>query len=425
MRIRSYIENLRVMHSFSKPLALWIDTLCIPVQPTLRRFRNKAIQLLAKTYRNATFVLVLDRELQIESCRKSLLELSIRVLCSGWLRRLWTLQEASLVPGNKIHFQMHESHPLAYDELMSCLPAVASVTAAEKEAASIRLYNLVSAQIYRRIPPIRFLQEGKTTPSQQLDSKLVYMISGAVQYRSTSKVEDEPVCMASLLGMPLEEILKLKTAHERMAKFHTLIRQIPAEIIFSPTPKLLQRPFRWAPSSMVNSNFRFHQLDHKGNNVGICDGLGFHVQFDGAVLSSPNLGGSSITVHGPCIVIDTATGREYVLNSHRVFPPFVLPSDKKTIEIPPKAALIFQEPVKPLMRDGQVLVVAIEEAVMKDRAEAGTNSVEYIVTIIDHGFFSQWSEWAPWGVRNSDPEKGRPGLSFSGTLKVAQAWCVT
>jgi hypothetical protein len=49
-----------------------------------------------KTYENAAKVLVLDSELEAASAKAHAEEVLIRITCSGWMRRLWTLQEGAL-----------------------------------------------------------------------------------------------------------------------------------------------------------------------------------------------------------------------------------------------------------------------------------------------------------------------------------------
>jgi len=114
-RFRDYANHLYSMHnpatSSSPSVAFWMDTLCIPVDPTARTYRKKAIQLLDKTFHDAAAALVLDRELEIvESAPASFHELGMRILCSGWVKRLWTLQEATLAGEaegtDKIYIQM-------------------------------------------------------------------------------------------------------------------------------------------------------------------------------------------------------------------------------------------------------------------------------------------------------------------------------
>ena len=71
-----------------------MDTLCVPVDPQSKEHRKKAIHLMANTFHEATTVLVLDKELlMIHASTSSFVELGIRIFCSGWMKRLWTLQE--------------------------------------------------------------------------------------------------------------------------------------------------------------------------------------------------------------------------------------------------------------------------------------------------------------------------------------------
>ena len=97
-----------------------MDTLCIPVHPLEKKSRKKAIGFLSKTFQEATVVLVLDRELAaVDGATAPFLELAMRILCCGWLKRLWTFQEAVLASwaeGGKarIYFQLRDGPFLYY-----------------------------------------------------------------------------------------------------------------------------------------------------------------------------------------------------------------------------------------------------------------------------------------------------------------------
>jgi hypothetical protein len=81
-------------HAIGAPCLLWIDTLCVPRGETeeMKNLRNVAINRMVDTYKEAFRVLVLDAELlEIESSRRDE-EIIMRVTCSGWMRRMWTLQ---------------------------------------------------------------------------------------------------------------------------------------------------------------------------------------------------------------------------------------------------------------------------------------------------------------------------------------------
>lgn len=86
----------------NQELLLWCDTLCCPVKPS--EAKNRALLQMKRTYHDATMVLVLDASLQL--CNSSLLtpeEICARISSSGWTRRLWTLQEGTLILPSIIH----------------------------------------------------------------------------------------------------------------------------------------------------------------------------------------------------------------------------------------------------------------------------------------------------------------------------------
>lgn len=62
-----------------------------------RGLRDRAIEQMAEIYSGAWRVLVIDAELRSLHSKMNSEELSMRVICSGWMRRLWTLQGISLL----------------------------------------------------------------------------------------------------------------------------------------------------------------------------------------------------------------------------------------------------------------------------------------------------------------------------------------
>ena len=77
-------------------LLLWCDTLCCPVKPS--EAKDRALLQMKRTYRDATMVLVLDASLQLcDSDPSTPEEMCARISSCGWTRRLWTLQEGTLI----------------------------------------------------------------------------------------------------------------------------------------------------------------------------------------------------------------------------------------------------------------------------------------------------------------------------------------
>jgi hypothetical protein len=82
----------------------WMDTLCVPRTP--ENIYKEAIKKMRDVYANAERVLVLDAELMASTAECSYEEINVRIKCSTWIRRLWTVQEAVLA--KKLIFQFRE-----------------------------------------------------------------------------------------------------------------------------------------------------------------------------------------------------------------------------------------------------------------------------------------------------------------------------
>jgi hypothetical protein len=91
------IEGSR-WHSNGNPL-FWIDTLAIPRHKDARK---KAVSRIDEVYRAARSTIVLDLGLDSMQPGTAYHYTALKVLASGWMRRLWTLQEAYL--SHKISF---------------------------------------------------------------------------------------------------------------------------------------------------------------------------------------------------------------------------------------------------------------------------------------------------------------------------------
>lgn len=84
-----------------KPVTIWMDTLCIPLE---RQFRKLAIAGMIDVYPVAAMTVVLDsqlRKLNFKAIENSPWEQLVHIGLSGWMRRAWTFQEAVL-SGDKL-----------------------------------------------------------------------------------------------------------------------------------------------------------------------------------------------------------------------------------------------------------------------------------------------------------------------------------
>ncbi|KAK0496482.1 hypothetical protein EDD18DRAFT_1353250 [Armillaria luteobubalina] len=110
------------------------------------------------------------------------------------------------------------------------------------------------------------------------------VIHSATEHRSTSKFEDVPICIASLLGKDITTIVSTSDAEQRMTNFYMLMRKVPIGMLWLKSEKLTKIPFRWA---LIDFNFQ-------GWEDGICDAAGLHVRIQGFMLAE-----SEIERHSP------------------------------------------------------------------------------------------------------------------------------
>jgi hypothetical protein len=94
-RLQRFLKELQGASSdtlSSNTQLFWMDTFCVPTARQHVDFRRKAISSISKIFSNADKILVLDATLLEISCKDANpVELSIRILSSDWMRRLWTL----------------------------------------------------------------------------------------------------------------------------------------------------------------------------------------------------------------------------------------------------------------------------------------------------------------------------------------------
>ena len=264
-----------------------MDTLCIPVHPSAKPYRKRAIQLLGKTFHEARAVLVLDRELEIVNpTTSSFLELGIHILSSGWMKRLWTLQEATFASDalgeDRIFLQMRD-YPFPYqkyDRNRLARTARDGSTMLDIHAQERSVLDEIGIILLlaEQIPSVRAVRSdvvGGWSP--------LYSIALAIEHRTTSKAEDVPLCVTSLLGKDVAPILAADDLEGRMANFYVLVREIPLGILWARATglkKLTAAPFRWAPCSLAHCP----HTAFMGWPIVVCDTSGLHVRYPGFIL---------------------------------------------------------------------------------------------------------------------------------------------
>ncbi|RDW92343.1 hypothetical protein BP5796_01737 [Coleophoma crateriformis] len=221
--------------------SLWIDTLCCPAEDGCGK--EKAIEKLRLVYKNARHVLVLDSSLtSYDSSQLNAPEILARIFTSGWVRRLWTLQEGAL--NKSLYFQFADK--------------AVSLESLRMEMDNHQVYNTnIRYRCFRKDIMNQYARLHlffNSAEYQHLGTPLA-VLEQALQYRGVSVATDEPLCIATLLSLHLPTILAVKRKIDRMQKLweliDTMLNGLPAQLIFSEETKINADGWRWAPASFL------------------------------------------------------------------------------------------------------------------------------------------------------------------------------
>ena len=157
---------------------LWLDTLCCPVDPQRKLL---ALAKLPEVYREASQVLVLDSSLTATDHRHlELIEVMARVFTSGWIFRLWTLNEANLASKLWVQFR---------DGTIELGQVFGNLSPMEK----LETYHF-TGELSSEYGKLR-IRSGKDTGGE------LWYLTEALGHRSVSEVLDEPICLGALLRL--------------------------------------------------------------------------------------------------------------------------------------------------------------------------------------------------------------------------------
>lgn len=212
--------------------AFWVDSLCVP---SVKDLRKRAIKLMAQTYKDAEKVVVFDASIRVMcTSSKPAQENILRIATSGWVRRVWTLQEGILA--RKIYFEFADAlvgeGELDFEGLLT--PGL------EQEFLPLLSYRMRR----RRAPSYQFTYDDIMT---------------LLQSRTTTKEEDELISVAGLLPIDIDQLLNVpgetsaEIAAQRMRSFCLQAKQLPGLLPFLPIPRLGLPNFRWAPLRLANA----------------------------------------------------------------------------------------------------------------------------------------------------------------------------
>ena len=226
----------RVMETYhhfigqSEPKYFWIDTLCVPLHPSTAR--KAAIRKMCQVYQKATRVLVLDTEVMHSTANCEAEEIFMRIICSSWFHRLWTLQEAALAKG-RLCIQFRER-------------SIDINVLSDGTYRSFELHNEIAYRTHSILTqPWLIFSDTSLSPVKRF-----CVVWQALQGRSTSRSADEPICVGTLLGMNVDALIETPD-EERMVEFWAHQERLPVSLLFVNGPKLNVDGYRWAPSTLL------------------------------------------------------------------------------------------------------------------------------------------------------------------------------
>ncbi|KAJ4377263.1 hypothetical protein N0V83_000087 [Neocucurbitaria cava] len=219
----------------AKSMAFWVDTICCPVGPP--NLKTLAIAKMKETYEDAQHVLVMESYLEsVNASDLSDLEILVRILHTGWMTRLWTLQEGLL--NQSLWFQFAD-------------------TAIELKAIRWRFNDHCSPMDATLRMDIAMLYDslvGLRGTEGFLEVPVLGKLLAALRNRSVTVATDEPICIANLLEIDVKDIYEGEQRAPTMEDIWRRIDAIPADILFASCPRLCKPGLRWAPRSFLNAH---------------------------------------------------------------------------------------------------------------------------------------------------------------------------
>ena len=251
-----------------RTVAFWLDTLCIPVGSEYQKYRSLAISLMYKIYVSAQDVLVLDSELQKTPIPVDNTEIFLRVSVSGWMRRLWTLQESVLGRRLQVKFQdgiveLVSMYDRETEKFWKKTPSIENLAGSPSADCRSFYWNDSSLRfliVEKREPKFMGtihtykLPYGHDPVKEKIQKECFAVLEAFVSsnYRSSLRKTDEHLCLSGLLGWDVACLKGIPT-EQRMK---TLLGQrtvLPQGLLFIAGPRMLEKGWRWALQNFGNN----------------------------------------------------------------------------------------------------------------------------------------------------------------------------
>lgn len=206
---------------------LWMDTLCIPPKDT--SLRAQCIDAMASIYAGSSRTFVLDKELMAIPTNHNFDELHTieKIICSVWMSRSWTLQEA-ILPEDCL-FQLDGA-------VYQPSPDRIDYTTDEDPICRTLFHDILSAE-----------------ERDQTGAESFVSIWNNLAGRSTTQVADLYIVLASCLDFKLRQFRKFETFEEKMQRMIFSFKELPFSLFFNAGPRLRSASNhynRWVPTQI-------------------------------------------------------------------------------------------------------------------------------------------------------------------------------
>ncbi|EWC46808.1 hypothetical protein DRE_04053 [Drechslerella stenobrocha 248] len=232
-RIQSLVDAL-YPNEPDGSMGFWIDTLCVPVGKENVAVRRQAIAQMANVYRQSDQTLVLDSFILRHSRDATVVEKYIAIHLSNWHHRLWTLQEGQL--GKALYFQF-QGGAQSFQDMRAHATDPRAISTVERLSA----YEL--ERFYRHFE--------NPSPTERIWDRM-RDCAGYLRSRETSRKEDEPLCVSTILGLDPYPLFAKSGLEDRMTIFYDMIGRFDPRIIFNEHAKLDRYGYGWAPRSFLH-----------------------------------------------------------------------------------------------------------------------------------------------------------------------------
>lgn len=276
-------SHVNTLETSSQDIPFWIDTLCVPAQQASEE-KATAIASMAKIYKEADKVLVIDSDLEAASCDSPVVEISTRIAISSWWTRLWTLQEGMFA--KELWFQLKDG---AVNQTLLMERSRVSEGATNTEDWSIT--RAITEEALQNISALSNIQK-------EIDADKGRYLLQSINWRFTSQESDETICLAILLkgDVDVKEIQKFPAA-DRMREFIKMQKFFPSVSLFigrNSVGSIEEDGYRWAPKAFVGRHSdvtkyilkdpnEYHRRPHIPDTA-YADARGLHVEYPGLTL---------------------------------------------------------------------------------------------------------------------------------------------